>query len=106
MSLSEADCRQLAAAARIHLSPAASAALAADLNDMMQICAELPAIETGATVPLTYPGEGEPGLLRPDRAEAGLTTAEALLNAPDAGDGHFRVPPMIAHIGPGGGESS
>lgn len=103
LSLSQQEVMELARLARLAVSPEEAAALAGELTGLLEICREVVDVDVQGVAPLVQPGE-RPGELRPDEVRPGLTQEEALGNAPDAFDGYFRVPSMLAGPeGEGGG---
>jgi len=103
LSLSQQQVMELARTARLAVSPAEAAALAEELTGLLELCREVQDADVQGVEPLVEPSE-RPGEFRPDEVRPGLTQEEALANAPDACDGYFRVPSMMAGAeGEGGG---
>lgn len=88
------DVRYVAALARMPLSDGETAALQAQLNDILAYIGELKALDVDG-VEETIDASGNRNAWREDVPQPGLTQAEALANAPAARDGQFVVPKIL-----------
>lgn len=84
----------IAALAHLDLDPGEASALERDLGAILDYVGQLAAIETAGVEPMAQPLPAAPHL-REDVARPGFTPAEALANAPAAGEGMFEVPKII-----------
>jgi len=67
-------------------------------ESILKFFAELEEVATGEVEPTYHALEAGTELATPtreDEVEPSLTVEEALSNAPDSAEGHFRVPPVI-----------
>lgn len=88
------DVRHLARLARLRLTPEEETAFTRHLTDILAYADGVRRIDTEGVPPMTHvlaPVLPE----RDDREAASLAQADALANAPDAGAGLFRVPPVL-----------
>lgn len=88
MELSPELLRKLETLAHLRLSPEEEALLLEDLRRILEFVDTLPHLE-GAETPWAE------GRLRPDEPHPPLGQAQALALAPEAEDGHFRVPKVL-----------
>ena len=90
-----ADVARIAALAYLDLEPAELDLFARQLGDILAYATEVQQVETAGVEPtasLILPHAAD----RPDEPGPSLSRAAALANAPDAADGLFRVPRVIA----------
>lgn len=80
--------------ARLELSEEEAGRLADDLNRILEMVEKLQELDTSETAPLVYINE-DVNVLREDKVEGQVSREEALRNAPDHDDEHFRAPKVI-----------
>jgi aspartyl-tRNA(Asn)/glutamyl-tRNA(Gln) amidotransferase subunit C len=96
MSLSLEEVRRVAALARLKLSAAEEQLFAGQLSAILDQVRELDGLDLTGVPPMTHAlAEGEAVVLRPDAPAPGLTSDEALANAPDREGSCFKVPRII-----------
>ena len=83
----------IATLARLSLSREETSALAHDLAEILKYAASLETLDLAGVPPMSHATEGE--RFRPDEPKHELTREQALQNAPDQGEGLFRVPQVI-----------
>ncbi len=66
------------------------------MNEVLRYLEILDGLDTSGIEPTFHSLEGREGVFREDRVESSISSGEALRNAPDAGQGHFRVPKVIS----------
>ena len=79
--------------ARIQLTAAERELIARQLGDVLAHLAQIRAVETDGVPPMSHPHAT--GALRADEVLTSLATQDALANAPDSGDGFFKVPRVL-----------
>jgi aspartyl-tRNA(Asn)/glutamyl-tRNA(Gln) amidotransferase subunit C len=84
---------RVAALARLTLSPEERATFARQLDEILAYAETLQALAVEDVPPMLHAGQAAP--LREDAPAPGLQRERALQDAPDAGDGLFRVPRVI-----------
>ena len=93
-AIDRAEVRRIAQLAHLELDDAVVDALSLELESILDYVALLDELDVDAVDPAPWlPVEGSP--LREDEPQPSLTHAEALKNAPDAAEGHFRVPKVL-----------
>jgi aspartyl-tRNA(Asn)/glutamyl-tRNA(Gln) amidotransferase subunit C len=85
---------QLARLARLALNPGERESFARQLESILEYASKLESLATEDVPPMSHAGAA--GALREDVERPGLEPAQALEAAPDASDGLFRVPKVIA----------
>ena len=96
MSLSLDEVRRIARLARLRLSPEEEAAFAPQLSAILDHVALLAELDVGQVEPMTHAlAAGEVGSPRADVLRPGLTSEEALANAPAREGTCFKVPRII-----------
>ena len=95
MAIDDAEVRRIARLAHLELDAAAVAALARELQSILDHVAGLDELELDA-VPSTASLPRDRPPLREDTQRASLSGDDALRNAPDHAAGHFRVPRVLA----------
>lgn len=96
MALTLDEVRRVAALARLRLSAEEERLFAGQLSAILDHVKELEALDLTGVPPMTHAlAEGEAVTLRPDQPSPGLTTAEALANAPAREGTCFKVPRII-----------
>jgi aspartyl-tRNA(Asn)/glutamyl-tRNA(Gln) amidotransferase subunit C len=86
--------RYVAALARLELAPDEEGRLTGQLNAILEYMGQLAEVDTAGVEPTSHVLPLT-NVLRDDVVRAGLSTAEALANAPAAEQGHFAVPKII-----------
>ena len=97
MRITEAEVRYVADLANLTLTNSEVRKFQADLDGILEHIARLNEIETTGIEPMTqvlYDAE-ETATLRADVPAPPLSNAAALVNAPQAGGGYFKVPKVI-----------
>ncbi len=97
MKLTEQEVRHVAELANLALSDDEIARMAKDLDSILTHIEKLNELDTASVEPMAqvlYNAE-ETATLREDRERPTLGNAEALHNAPLAGNGYFKVPKVI-----------
>jgi aspartyl-tRNA(Asn)/glutamyl-tRNA(Gln) amidotransferase subunit C len=94
-ALSRADVEHVAHLARLGLTDAEMAQLEGQLNHILDQYAILAELDTEHIPPTAQTIEVE-NILREDAVQPGLTTDEALANAPARAGNLFVVPPILA----------
>ena len=94
MSVSRDDVQKIAQLARLAFTPEEEAQLTGDLNRMLEYVATLDQLDTTGVPPTAHVLPME-NAFRDDVTRPSLNRADALGNAPLAGQGHFRVPKVI-----------
>ena len=95
MSVSRDDVQKVAQLARLVFTPEEEAQLTGDLNRMLEYVAALDQLDTTGVPPTAHVLPLE-NAFRDDVTRPSLNRADALGNAPLSGQGHFRVPKVIA----------
>ena len=90
MSLSTADVEHIAELAKLALTPDEIEHFRQQLSDILEHFETLKQVDT-STVPPTANVLPLRTVMREDAVRPGLSTEDALLNAPDSEDGFFRV---------------
>ena len=80
--------------ARLELSDQEAARLTDDLNRILEMVEKLQELDTSEIEPLVYINE-DVNVLREDVIEGQVGREEALRNAPDHDDVHFKAPKVI-----------
>ena len=91
MTLTLKEVEHIALLARLELTPQEKALYQKQLSDILDHVAQLQQLDAGA--PQSAPAA--PARLRADEPRHGLSTEDALRNAPAQRDGQFRVPPVL-----------
>ena len=94
MSLTIEEVEHIAELARLELTEEEKARYREQLSEILDYAARLQALDT-SHIPPTSTVLAKRSVLRPDVPAAGLTTEEALSNAPRAEQNQFRVPPVM-----------
>ena len=94
MSLTIEEVEHIAELARLELTGEEKARYREQLSEILDYAARLQALDT-SHIPPTSTVLAKRSRLRPDVPEAGLSTEEALRNAPRVEQNQFRVPPVM-----------
>lgn len=94
MAVDRDEVLHIARLARLRLTEAEVTTFQQQLSDILEYVAQLDELDTADVEPTTH---AVPLVmhLRPDIVEPRLTHDDVLANAPDAADGHFRVPKVV-----------
>ncbi len=94
MKLTRDDIRHVAELARVDVSEADVEAYIGELGRILEYMDQLGRLDTAGVPPTASVGVDRLPL-REDEPRAGLAPGEALANAPDVREGHFRVPRVV-----------
>lgn len=98
MPITEADVEKVAQLAHMEITPEELKVFAPQMADIVAYVEQLNAIDTSNIAPalggLTPEGEATDST-RPDEVAASLGQRLALAEAPEAAEGHFRVPKVL-----------
>ncbi|WP_339169791.1 Asp-tRNA(Asn)/Glu-tRNA(Gln) amidotransferase subunit GatC [Paenibacillus sp. FSL H7-0943] len=94
MSITVKDVQHVAKLARLQLSPEEEATFTEQMNAILQYAEKLDELDTENVKPTTHVLQVS-NVMREDVVKDSLTQEEALLNAPDDEDGHFKVPAVL-----------
>ena len=94
MPIDVAEVRRIAALAKLDLDPATEERFRQQLQAIVDYVAQLDQIDLD-DVPPFAPGSRPGGPRRDDCVVPSLSSRDALANAPDAAEGHFRVPRVL-----------
>jgi aspartyl-tRNA(Asn)/glutamyl-tRNA(Gln) amidotransferase subunit C len=97
MALTEKDVRYVAELAHLELTQDEMRKFLPQLDSILQYVQKLNALDTTEVEPMaqvTYPATENPSL-RSDQTRKGFAQEEVLRNAPEPGDGCFKVPRVI-----------
>lgn len=94
MRISIDEVHRVAALAHLSVDDGHAERLRADLDEILDYIAQLEGIDTSAVAPALGITEEASGL-RADDESASLAQDDALRNAPESGDGHFKTPRAI-----------
>jgi aspartyl-tRNA(Asn)/glutamyl-tRNA(Gln) amidotransferase subunit C len=94
MSLSTDEVEKIAHLARLAISPAEGESLSRDLSNILDLVAQMAAVDTDAVTPMAHPLEMHQRL-RPDQVTEENRRELYMSNAPQAEDGLFLVPKVI-----------
>jgi aspartyl-tRNA(Asn)/glutamyl-tRNA(Gln) amidotransferase subunit C len=94
MILKPQEVEHIAGLARLELTEEEKERYASQLSEILDYAARLQAVDT-AGIPPTSSVLPDRSVLRPDEPRPGLELEQLLLNAPQAQDRQFRVPPVL-----------
>ena len=94
MKVSLDEVRRVAALAHLELDEAAEERLRGHLEEILAYVEQLNEVSTEGVAPAGGAVETA-GVMREDRAAPSLDTSAALANAPESGQGHFKVPRIL-----------
>ena len=95
MAIDEAEVRRIAHLARLELEPSEIALLGSQLGTILDHVRRLDRLDVRASSPTSSMTEADRPL-REDASLPSLSAEKALRGAPDQGNGHFRVPRVLA----------
>jgi len=94
MKITPEEVRRVAVLAHLEMDSGTEERLRESLDQILGYMEQLEGVDTSSVEPaLGVTEEGD--ALRADREVSGVSTDEALRNAPEAGDGHFKVPRVM-----------
>ena len=94
MQIGKDEVQRIAKLARLEISDTEQEAFSRQLSGILSYVEQLKKIDTTGVEP-TAAVVGQTNVFRPDKSRACLSQEAALTNAPEAEDGHFRVPPIL-----------
>ncbi|WP_342563040.1 Asp-tRNA(Asn)/Glu-tRNA(Gln) amidotransferase subunit GatC [Paenibacillus sp. FSL R7-0345] len=94
MSITVKDVQHVAKLARLQLSPEEEAVFTEQMNAILQYAEKLNELDTENVKPTTHVLQVS-NVMRDDVVKESLSQEEALLNAPEDEDGHFKVPAVL-----------
>ena len=97
MKITEQEVRRVAELANLALTPEETARMAQDMTGILEHMDKLNELDTTNVEPMAQVlyGSGDDATLRDDLEREPLSNADALANAPLAGQGYFKVPRVI-----------
>ena len=93
--ISEEQVRHVAKLSRLQLSDDEIHHFTDQLSAVLDYIAKLNELDVDGVEPMTHPLDLT-NVLRPDVESPGIPIGQAQANAPDAGDGFFKVPKVLA----------
>ena len=87
----------MAGLARLSFSDDELDELAAQLSDVLDHAADVEALDVSGIEPTSHPIPAS-NVTRADELRPSLSRDEVLAQAPEADDGHFRVPPILGEV--------
>jgi aspartyl-tRNA(Asn)/glutamyl-tRNA(Gln) amidotransferase subunit C len=94
MKLTLGEVEHIAELARLRLSDQEKERYGEQLSDILDYAARLQAVDTSGISPTSSVSPAH-SKLRPDEPRPGLSTQDALRNAPEIEKDQFRVPPIL-----------
>ncbi|WNS43009.1 Asp-tRNA(Asn)/Glu-tRNA(Gln) amidotransferase subunit GatC [Paenibacillus sp. MMS20-IR301] len=94
MSITVKDVQHVAKLARLQLSPEEEGTFTEQMNAILQYAEKLNELDTENVQPTTHVLQVS-NVMRDDVVKESLSQEEALLNAPEEEDGHFKVPAVL-----------
>ncbi|KUP20691.1 MULTISPECIES: Asp-tRNA(Asn)/Glu-tRNA(Gln) amidotransferase subunit GatC [unclassified Paenibacillus] len=94
MSITVKDVQHVAKLARLQLSPEEEAVFTEQMNAILQYAEKLNELDTENVKPTTHVLQVS-NVMRDDVVKESLSQEEALLNAPEDEEGHFKVPAVL-----------
>jgi aspartyl-tRNA(Asn)/glutamyl-tRNA(Gln) amidotransferase subunit C len=94
MSVTRDDVRHIASLARLDFSDEEEEEMAGELSRILDYVDELDEVDTSGVEPMSHVLDLT-NVSREDEVDTRIDRDDALQNAPDAGDGFFRVPKVI-----------
>jgi aspartyl-tRNA(Asn)/glutamyl-tRNA(Gln) amidotransferase subunit C len=98
MAITRQDILKIAGLAKLHFSESELDAFAVQFQRILEYVEKLKELDVASVAPTSHVSSEVPsGMqnIRGDARQESLPAAEALRNAPDPGDDHFRVPKVI-----------
>lgn len=94
MAVTKKDVEKIAELARLKFSDEELENITPQMNEILSYMDKLNEIDTEDVKPLSHPVE-QINVFREDELKSSVSTEEALKNAPDKTDNHFKVPKVI-----------
>ncbi len=94
MAVSKKDVEHIADLAKLHFEANEIEEYTKHLNQILTYVDKLNELDTSKVEPLSYPVEYT-NVFREDKVKPGVTTEQALKNAPDRNELYFKVPKVI-----------
>ena len=97
MPISRSEVLKIAGLAKLHFSESELDEFTSQFERILDYIEQLKEVDITGVEPTSHVATTEGGLTaaRPDEVESSLPVEESLANAPDAGNGHFKVPKVI-----------
>ena len=94
MSVTKKDIEKIAELAQLKFSEDELESFTPQMNEILNYMEKLNELDTDNVEPLSHPVE-QTNVFRKDELKKSLTTEEALKNAPEKNEHHFKVPKVI-----------
>lgn len=94
MAISKDDVRHIARLARLELSEEEIEKFAGQLSQILDHAAKIQELDLDGIEPLTHAIDRK-NVFRKDVVKPGLSTEDALKNAPEREENYFKIPPII-----------
>ena len=94
MSVTKKDVEHIAKLARLKVTEEEVEHYTGQLNQILEYVEKLNELDTENVEPLSHPVENT-NVFRDDKLKPSTKTEDALMNAPDKDDQHFKVPKVI-----------
>lgn len=94
MAVTKKDVEKIAELARLKFSDEELNSLTPQMNEILSYMDKLNKLDTENVKPLSHPVE-QTNIFRDDELKNSISTEEALKNAPDKTESHFKVPKVI-----------
>lgn len=94
MKITTEEAKKIALLSRLEFSPEDLEKMRDSMNSILTYMEELNQYDTTDVVPMVHAVE-QYNVMREDVPHTSFTNEEALMNAPDAEDGYFKVPKII-----------
>ncbi len=94
MAISKDDVRHIAKLARLELSEEEIEKFAGQLSQILDHAAKIRELDLDGIEPLTHAIDRK-NVFRKDVVKPGLSTEDALKNAPEREENYFKIPPII-----------
>ena len=98
MAISRSEVLKITELARLHFSEQELDAFTAQFQNLLDYIEQLKQVDVTEVEPTSHVSltkEFEKHIFREDEVKPSLPVEESLANAPDPGEGHFRVPKVI-----------
>ena len=94
MKITTEEAKKIALLSRLEFSPEDLEKMRDSMNSILTYMEELNQYDTADVAPMVHAVE-QYNVMREDVPHTSFTNEEALMNAPDAEDGYFKVPKII-----------
>ena len=96
MAISRSEVLKIAVLAKLHFDEAELEEFTVQFQRILDYVETLKEVDIDGVAPTSHVARTEEkGAFREDETRVSLPAEEALQNAPDSGDGHFKVPKVI-----------